>query len=280
MILFVTFLAYIPSLGAWYQADDFIHKILFSDLSFMEALKNIIAGDAYQTGVGDKHYRPITNMLLWSLLQFSSFIYARIFILILHLCNGYFLYKLLTYVREKEDIYNLWGVAFFLTAPVASHSLLYVSAIGDPLTTTFSLLSVITILRYLQKKKCRLLVFTILFFLAALLSKEMAISLPLLTSILLWKKGYLKKYYYLPLYMIGTMILFFTIRTTILKTLVMGESYSGVFFSFGKETIISLIRYGHKYTHPLAPSLVAETPTLMLLGTPLFLVLISFLFPF
>ncbi len=280
LIFCITFILYIPSLFAWYQADDFLHKMLFSDLSFGESLQNAITGNAYQGSVADKHYRPITNTLLWGLLKPDSFIYARIFVVLLHIANGFLIYNLFVAIRERSDRYNLWGVLFFLTAPVASHSLLYVSALGDSLTTTFSLMSMLIMMRYLQKRELLSLLSLNCCLFFALLSKEMAVSLPILIALFLWKKGSLKRDYLIPISMMGVVISFFIIRTKVLSTLVMGESYSGAFLSFGKETLLTLIRYMHKYTHPLSPSLVAESPVTLLLGLPLYLLLFSFLFPF
>ncbi len=108
---------------------------------------------------------------------------------LVHLLNGLLVYLLLQHFL-KERLFSLLGCALFLVHPLHLESVVWLSERKDLLYTFFLLLAFLSYLRWRLKSDTKWFVFTILLFLASLLSKSAAVVFPLLilSYLFLWER--------------------------------------------------------------------------------------------
>lgn len=186
----------LPSLNTYFSGDDFFHL----KISQMNNL-----GDFFSFFSFDKNnqsasfYRPLTTQVFFSFGQklfglnpvgyhlFSLITFAVVLLLV---------YLLAKKITKKENIALL---ALFFYAFSTSHftPLYYLSAFQELGMAAFYFAGLIFWTKYLESNRLKYLLFTILLFAGSLLSKEMAVTFPLLAGvILLYKK---KQKLFLPL---------------------------------------------------------------------------------
>src|ERR1051325_9016462 len=131
------------------------------------------------------HIRPIpfiyfqVSCKLHDLLGFSNdnFIFYRVEQLLLYLLisllSGLILLKMTSNIRLSVILSS--AVLIF---PNNIHSICWTSSCGDMICILFYLLSFYTILVYLNNEKRNYLILSICFFIAAMLSKELAVTFP------------------------------------------------------------------------------------------------------
>ncbi|MGD9014812.1 MAG: tetratricopeptide repeat protein [Candidatus Omnitrophota bacterium] len=113
---------------------------------------------------------------------------------------------------------SLLSSIFFVVHPVHTEAVSYISGRSDPLSVLFLLLCLVFYIKYLNLGSGAWLIFAILSYILAVLSRENALILPLL--LLLYHYSFRKKLKILPLLSIIAITLFYSIlRFTILRAL-------------------------------------------------------------
>jgi protein O-mannosyl-transferase len=155
------------------------------DMSW-EGIKNMFALDAFYGG----NYHPLvafTNGVEYSLFGQNAMTF-HIGNVIIHLIN-----VILVYIFIKK-LSNLPAVALGVAALFAWHpmhveSVIWISERKDVLYSCFYLLAMIAYINFLDSKKAFYLVLGVIWFLLSLLSKSMAVTLPLVLILINWYKN-------------------------------------------------------------------------------------------
>ena len=161
----ISIAVFFRSLNINFVGDDLLHI----DYSW-QSLKDVVF----------QYYRPLTNLSLfidkqiWGYEPFGFHLTN----LIVHSLNTSLVYLL---AKKFSDLRIFAFVAglFFLIHPIHSSSIFWISGRVDMLCTTFYLLAFLAFIEYTRFKTTHSLLLSITSFLLALLSKEMALSLPL-----------------------------------------------------------------------------------------------------
>ncbi|MFH0893248.1 MAG: tetratricopeptide repeat protein [Bacteroidota bacterium] len=131
------------------------------------------------------NYHPLTTLTYaidYQLYGFSSGGY-HIENAILHSLNAFLVFYLFRLLTKKTNIAVIVSLLFAMH-PMHVESVAWVSERKDVLYAFFFLISLIFYVRFLREKRGRLLVFSLLFFIASLMSKSAAVTLaPLLLII-------------------------------------------------------------------------------------------------
>ncbi len=162
--------------------DDNI--LILDNLFYLKRISNIF--NAFEIGVfqvlhaSEAYYRPLLTVSLILEAQISGanpFLYHLTNVLI-HLTNAslvFVLFKRLNYAKDK----SLASALIFLVHPVLTQAVVWIPGRNDSLLTLFVLTSFIFFLGYINKEVNKLLFVHILFFAAAVFTKESGILLPL-----------------------------------------------------------------------------------------------------
>jgi hypothetical protein len=136
-------------------------------------------------------FKSITGLYYRPLLLFSLFIDYKIgrlspviyhfTNLAFHLLSVYLLFRFLSLNKVSKTL-SFCLALLFSVHPVLLHAVAWVPGRNDSMLCVFTLASLNFLSRYLNEKNNRLLFFQILFFVAALLTKETALILPLVFS--------------------------------------------------------------------------------------------------
>lgn len=174
LLAVVTLLAYGASLFYGFSQDDWFHISISHASNFKEFL-NFFNPFA----VSWIFFRPLsTQVPYWLATSVFSLDQAALFLhmcmLLLQIGNAYLVWRISqTQVHKK---YAVLLAVFYAISNIHFLSLFYIGAIQQLLSTTFSLLAIAAILNHPKPKQWVLIIMT----LAALLSKEIALRLPLL----------------------------------------------------------------------------------------------------
>lgn len=190
-LVLIVAIFYFPATWAGFVWDDLIITSLRS-ISDWEGIFQIWFDpkSAYlQTDVAENHYWPIIYTTLWiehKLWGFSPTGYHVVNIL-LHIANTALLWRLLA----RLSVPGAWfAAAVFAVHPVHAEPVAWVMGRKDLLSALFYLAAVSMWLRHLESPRRRLYGAAFLLFAAAMLSKSVAITLPVaLLIILWWKRG-------------------------------------------------------------------------------------------
>ncbi|MFC1598834.1 hypothetical protein ACFL2U_02395, partial [Patescibacteria group bacterium] len=187
-LIIVNFAVFAINLNDFFVSDDFDWLSLTqnSDQPIWQYFTSNYYGEQ---GVGGS-YRPMFNLVfslnngLFGLnplpyhltnLIFHIGVCFLVYLLVLQLFADY---------KEKNKIAVLAAV-FFSILPNHAEAVVWIAAIGDPMASFFYLLGFYLYLLYRQKKSFVCLLVSLLSFILALLTKEIAVTLPLL--ILVWE---------------------------------------------------------------------------------------------
>ncbi len=134
-------------------------------------------------------YHPLTSLSWMVDAHFFGLdpFYFHLQNIILHLINGVLLYFLIIKLGFNRLSANL-GALLFLIHPMAVENVAWISSRKDLLLGVFFLLSLISYIRYFEKRSVTRFLILSLFFLLALLSKAAAVVLPLLFLLISWYK--------------------------------------------------------------------------------------------
>lgn len=183
-ILILTVAVHLPTLNITFINDD-ISYIRFTLKGpaphFFEMFSELEVAGVY--------YRPLVSVsfgldyLMWG---WDALGY-RITNLVLHLFNVVLVY-LLGRRLLNTAIPALLGAAFFGVLPIHELSVFWLPGRTDVLCSLFYLVSLLIFMIHMERGGFRLLALSCLFFVFALLSKEMALSLPLVVMLVTWRK--------------------------------------------------------------------------------------------
>ncbi|MDD5341238.1 MAG: hypothetical protein PHC97_02240 [Patescibacteria group bacterium] len=176
------------NLNNFFLSDDFDWLSLTKNSA--HNLGDYFSANYYgERGVGGS-YRPLVNLMFWLNYQIGGLnpLPYHLTSLFFHIGVCFLIYLLILILfegsREKRKIAILAAVLFSLL-PNHSEAVIWISAIADPMATFFYLLAFYLYLLFRKNKKLYFVLLSTLFFVFALLTKELAITLPFL--ILAWE---------------------------------------------------------------------------------------------
>jgi len=182
-ILFLTFMVYWPALQNGFVWDDTVY-IQRNPLIYSLDLQHIFS--SYLAG----NYHPLTvlvHAIEYAFFEFDPTGYHTVNVLI-HLANTLLVFYL---IRNLSN--NLWiGLItslFFGVHPMHVESVAWISELKDLLYTLFFLASLLAYLRYADERKSKWYGIAIALFILSLLSKGMAVSLPVVFVLVDYFKG-------------------------------------------------------------------------------------------
>ena len=177
VLVIVTIIVYYPGLwGSFLNWDDdsyIINNVLIREFS-------ISSLTAMFSGYFHGHYHPLTLVSLMIDFQIDGmnpFVF-HLTNLILHLLNILLVFVFIK-LLSKNYLVAFFSAAFFALHPMNAESVVWVTERKNLLFSFFFLLSLIQYLRYSSTNKSRNYYFSFLLFIIAVLSKGIAIVLPL-----------------------------------------------------------------------------------------------------
>ncbi|MBN2544169.1 MAG: tetratricopeptide repeat protein [Spirochaetes bacterium] len=183
ILIILSFIIYSNTLQNGFVYDD---SLPITDNNFIKIwTKDIFFffDSSYFTRSGEASYRPIAtltyfvNYLFW---KFNPFGY-HLTSVILHIINVLLVFFLIRLI-SKNGTTSFLTALFFASHPALSEAVNCITYSEDLLTTVFFLSSFIVYIKYRYGKKINHLIFllSVILFFIALLSKEMAVTLPLM----------------------------------------------------------------------------------------------------
>jgi protein O-mannosyl-transferase len=180
---------YFRTLNTFPLYDDLYHLKIITDIGenpslFFRYLERPVAGE---------WYRPLFvvtylhDYLLWG----TNFVGWRITSLGLHLANAWMVFYLTMQITREEWVAFLAGF-IFAVHPIHPESVAYLAGRVDPLAAFFYLAAFLSFILYCQSRSRAYGTLSILCFVFALMSKEVAITLPLVLiayTLILTKPG-------------------------------------------------------------------------------------------
>jgi len=176
LLVLVIAALYGPGLRDYFVSDDFVNI----EYSKLNSLQDILG---FLTPIGRLwFYRPVIQILFG--LDYSIFglnpVPYHLQSLVLHCLNTGLVYLLALRLGEGKQLVGLTSAVVFASNWRHDESVWWISSMGDLLAAFFILLTNLLFLAYLSDKRKGIYVVSIGTFVLALLSKESAISLPLL----------------------------------------------------------------------------------------------------
>mgnify|MGYP001502240793 FL=1 len=176
----------LPSLLLYFVSEDLKFAHLVEGFTFYESLKNIWLPSASFLNEGGL-FRPIVstiNLVDYSLWGVNAFGY-HLTNALMHLINIQLVYHLSLRLFKRVDLSFLCSI-IFLFHPILANSVYWISGRTDMVACSFYLLSLIMTDKYLRDLDVRYFIFSQISFFAALLSKEISITLPLAQVWMIW----------------------------------------------------------------------------------------------
>ena len=176
----------IPSLLLYFVSEDLKFALLLQGQSFFESLKNIWFPSAAFLNEGGL-FRPIVSTInlidyfLWGTNAFGYHLTNSL----MHLINIQLVYHLSLRIFKRVDISFLCSL-LFLFHPILANSVYWISGRTDMVACSFYLLSLILTSKYLEDLDIKYFILSQVSFFAALLSKEISITLPLAQVWMIW----------------------------------------------------------------------------------------------
>jgi protein O-mannosyl-transferase len=166
---------------------DFVHlddtKIIIDNHDKISSLNDLPAAFTTQYGFdqGSPYYRPIILISFIIDSQFSGLnpVFYHISNLIFHYLMVCFLFLLLIELKLNRQI-SFFLAVIFAVHPVLTNAVVWIAGRNDILVGLFSILSFLYFIRYAENQSNKNFGLHIVFYLIALLSKELALILPLL----------------------------------------------------------------------------------------------------
>lgn len=172
---------YWPSIGNGFNSDDFVWLDLLGK------------APGPFLNFNDRFFLPFTHTIQYLLLFFSkeNAIIIHIFQLLIHIFNGFLLYKAVLIWRNRLSLrppLNYRPVAFlsgltFCLNPYNTEAVNWFAAISYPLSTLFLLFAIITAAKAYSSQNTRNIILSSMLYLFSMLCKE--ISIPLILILLL-----------------------------------------------------------------------------------------------
>ncbi|MDP3888640.1 MAG: glycosyltransferase family 39 protein, partial [bacterium] len=189
LIIFIAVILYLPAMGVFFSGDDFFHL----RISSTQNIQDFVSFFSFEKGDHSaSFYRPLTTQVfffigekLFGLSPFGYHYFSIIFFAIV-------LYLVYFLVREllKDERVAILSVLFYAFSASHFTQVYYLSAFQELGMTVFYLAGLLAWIKFLEKKKQSKLFLTLFLFILALLSKETAITFPVVALIIGF---YLKK---------------------------------------------------------------------------------------
>ncbi len=189
-ILLFTFIVYYPVLKCGFTSWDDPLYVTENPLIRNFSFENILRIFSFRESVA-ANYHPLTILSLAIDYHFAKLNPATYhFInLLFHLFNTLLVYIFIYKLSKGKMFGALLSALIFAIHPMHVESVAWVSERKDVLYTFFFLLSMIFYLKYKESQKIRLLIFTFLLFLFSVLSKAMAVVLPVVLILIDYYEG-------------------------------------------------------------------------------------------
>lgn len=209
---------------------DFVHlddtKIIVDNHDKISKLSNIPDAFVTQYGFdqGSPYYRPIILISFIIDSQFSGIspVFYHISNIIFHYLTVYFLFLLFIELKISKQIAFILSL-IFAVHPVLTNAVVWIAGRNDLLACLFSVLSFLYFIKYTANRTTKNFILHIIFFLIAILSKEVSLILPLLFLIYIffyYRVGFKLSYLYkFLLAWVGSIILFQIIKSNVVSEL-------------------------------------------------------------
>lgn len=268
VLIALAFLMYGSTYSFGYVLDD---RMVFSENNFVlkgfAGIREIFANDSFVGFLGSQQdlvvgarYRPlsIASFAIEQELYGARPGISHLINVFLYAVTTLVLFRLVHYFPHNSTGAR-WGIAFgvaliFLVHPVHSEVVANIKGRDEIMTLLFSLLSLISAIRYGRTKETKSLLFTAIWYVLALFSKENAIMflfiIPLTLYFLnLWDR---KQVIRLSLSLIACVVFFLAVRTSVIGYLmssgkeitgIMNNPFYGLTFSEKYGTILYSLGY-------------------------------------
>jgi len=244
LIVSIGIIAYSNSLGNGFIWDD-VHFVVNNEyirnpgsLSLFFTSKQALADGT----LAGENYRPLIPLSyavdyhFWGLDPMGYHITNLLF----HIANALLLFYLILIIT-KDRFIGLFASLLFLTHPVQTDAVSWISGRGNVMFLCFFLIALILYIKYRTGGSIILYLISLLFFLCALFSKEMSISLPLIVILYDWV--YTKKeswgarvLRYLPYF--ALLMFYVSLRYSMLNTFGQCQYWTGSFYT----TFLTMLR--------------------------------------
>lgn len=261
---------------------DFVHlddtKIIVDNHDKISSLFNLPDAFTTQYGFdqGSPYYRPIILISFIIDSQFSGVrpVFYHISNLLFHYLAVCFLFLLLVELKINKTISLLLSI-IFAVHPVLTNAVVWIAGRNDMLVGLFSILSFLYLIRYSSNNSNKNFGLHIIFFLLAILSKEVALVLPGLFFIYFFIYHRVEfKFKYLYKFLIVwlvSIVLFLVVRSNIIEEL--GNLTYGIPAIINNIQVIPEILY--KIFIPINISVLPTfTTTKSLIGTLIFVIIL------
>lgn len=181
-IIGLGFLIYFQIIGFDFSYFD-DQELILNNFLFLGDFSNVFkafAQDVFQTiNTSDAYYRPLLtiSLMIDAVIAGAGPHFFHFTNLILHLVSASLLFVFLRKLRYRKDLSFFFSL-IFVVHPVLTQAIAWIPGRNDSLLTIFALSSFIFFIQYLNRKKINDLVWHMLFFLLAMLTKETAVFIP------------------------------------------------------------------------------------------------------
>jgi len=253
LIIFVGLAIYSNSLNGQFIWDD---DVLVKNNSYIKDWSNVdklFAGGitTYFSGAGLNFYRPLqmitytADYSLWKL-DIRGYHLSNI---LLHICVALLIYFFINILFSDAFLACLTSV-FFVSHPVHTEAVSYISGRSDSLSALFMILCFIFYIKTLHVDNIFFNIIVVLSYICAILSRETSIILPVL--FLLYHHAFKKKIKLKIFFIIlAISLLYVLFRITILKSLLVSPANSSAFLERLPGFFIALCDYMRILVFPL-----------------------------
>ncbi len=182
LIVLLGFTVYANSINNSFIWDDLvliINNVFIKSWHFLPEIftKQIASG----ADSPSNFYRPLqsfTYLIEYSIFQLNPFIY-HFTNLVLHITNSILVF-IFIYLVSSNIFVSFLSSVLFLVHPVNVETVTYISGRADSLVTLFILLMLLSYIKFIKVKKSQYYIISMVCFVLALLSKELAFIAPFL----------------------------------------------------------------------------------------------------
>jgi len=291
--------SFITLLGLAVYFNSLNGEFIWDDLAFVERnefikdwgnASKLFSKDASKSlspdggGVKYNFYRPLhiltlmADYSLWGLNTFGYHLTNAIF----HILAALLIFWFITILFD-DWILSFIAASLFLVHPIHVEAVAFISGRADPLSLIFVLLSIIFYIKTCDNKNYPFLIFSLLSFILAILSRENSVILPLV--LLIYHYSFRKRIKPLPFISISAIALLYLIfRLSMAKELLAGENIPSLSGAIGRVPgfFVALFNYLRILLIPLGlhmeygNPLFAFTEPRAIIGGVVFVILIIY----
>lgn len=183
LLVIISITAYLPALQGGFIWDDWEFIVQNRAVQRFDGLSDIWFAPGVDSP--EDHYWPITYSTFWleaRLFGDNPFGYHLVNVLV-HAINALLVWVLL----RRSQFPGAWlAAAIFAVHPVHVESVAWIIERKDVLSTLFYLLAFLAYTRFVDSRRWSVYAAVVLLFTAAMLSKSMAVTLPIALAVWLW----------------------------------------------------------------------------------------------